>query len=81
MAQCIAYELGSLGADISMIAFSATSSDRIPNTTSTGGSGTSETCAQAAVLACQVHTPSDTDVAVCVVALLAVASVASRDRC
>jgi len=53
VAQCIAYELGSFGVDMSLIAFSSTSTERIPNFTVTGGSATSETCSQAAIIACQ----------------------------
>jgi len=47
----IAYELG---IDIKLINITTTSTEKIPNFTNTGGSGTSETTCQAAVIACQV---------------------------
>jgi len=51
VAQVIAYELG---IDIKLINITTTSTEKIPNFTNTGGSGTSETTCQAAVIACQV---------------------------
>jgi len=49
VAQAIAY---ALGVDISLINITANSTEKLPNFTNTGGSGTSEACCQAALNAC-----------------------------
>ncbi|CAE8582374.1 unnamed protein product [Polarella glacialis] len=50
VAQVVAY---SLGLDLSMVRIADTESNQAPNTAATGGSGTSETSAQAARVACE----------------------------
>lgn len=49
VAQVVAY---SLGVDLSTISVGSVSTEKIPNFGTTGGSGTSETCCQAALIAC-----------------------------